>query len=597
MTIKRFKFYFYRLKRSSLAELRHRLADYLFLKKITIKPNFYKKDLTFDLEKTANTNLIVPKILSSVSSEVITQLLHGKEFTLGENAALIQNFADRWKDSLFVEVKQKKGDPDIRSVWEPARLQHLMILLQHLSADCNAETYELIQHAVQDKLFEWLARNPFLHGPHYMSMMECGLRIPVFIKAFQNLEHLSDAQRNKLLLTIFQHGWLVRNRLSLYSSLGNHTVSESLGLIMAGGLFQQSIQGQEWQRTGIDLLEQECCHQILADGGPAEQSFAYHRFVLDLYWLAIHFLTDNKLHDCSEMQQRVTLGETFMQTIQHENESLPMIGDSDDGFAVAPYLFPLRKILPTSNLPEPFESFTDSGYSLLRDKNGLRVLFDHGILGMEPLNNHGHADCLSIFVSVGDKDFLIDPGTFQYNGDTTLRRYFKSTNAHNTVCIDGRDQARQLTSFVWDHSFTVSCNHRVTDEGQHIVTGTHNGYVLQNLAVSHSRTLTFDPDGILTIEDSFAGGGNHEYSLHFHLHPLVTVEKEGNCLYLHHDNIVMSLTINADTINLLRGQQAPFAGWYSPAYGKKEPTTTIQVIKCGFPDNVSFTTTISVIKE
>ena len=30
--------------------------------------------------------------------------------------------------------------------------------------------------------------------------------------------------------------------------------------------------------------------QILDDGGPAEQSFSYHRFVLDLYWLAIGIL-------------------------------------------------------------------------------------------------------------------------------------------------------------------------------------------------------------------------------------------------------------------------------------------------------------------
>lgn len=594
MTIKRFKFYFYRLKRSSLAELRHRFADYLFLKKIATKPNLYKKNLTFDLEKIATTNLIVPRILSSVSSEVITQLLNGKEFTLGEDPALLQNFADKWKDSLFVEVKQKKGDPDIRSVWEPARLQHLMILLQHLSADCNTEIYELIQHAVQDKLFEWLARNPFLHGPHYMSAMECGLRIPVFIKAFQNLEHLSDAQRNKLLLTIFQHGWLVRNRLSLYSSLGNHTVSESLGLIMVGGLFKESQQGQEWLRTGIDLLEQECCHQILADGGPAEQSFAYHRFVLDLYWLAIHFLTDNTLHDCSRMQQRVATGESFIQNIRRENEPLPMVGDNDDGFAVAPFLSPVRDIPPVNKPPEPFQSFPDSGYSLLRNTNGLRVLFDHGVLGMEPLNNHGHADCLSICASVRDTDFLIDPGTFQYNGAPALRRYFKSTRAHNTVCVDGQDQAKQLTSFVWDRSFAVSCQHETNNSGQHTVRASHNGYVLQKIDVCHNRSLIFDPDGNLTIEDNFTGSGNHEYALHFHLHPLVAVEKDANHLYLHRNNISMTLTINVDTINLLHGRQDPLAGWYSQSYGVKEATTTIEAIKRGCPDDISFITTIAV---
>ena len=44
---------------------------------------------------------------------------------------------------------------------------------------------------------------------------------------------------------------------------------------------------------GIDLLQQELFHQILDDGGPAEQSLNYHRFVLDLYWLAVDFMEKN----------------------------------------------------------------------------------------------------------------------------------------------------------------------------------------------------------------------------------------------------------------------------------------------------------------
>ena len=595
MDLQRLKFYTYRLRRSSIAEMHHRFSEYLFLRRLKADPDLYTRELDFELEKTANDNLVCPQISSSINSEAIAQLLSGKEFTLGKDALSLQNYTNKWKDSFFTEVNQEKSGPDIRAVWEPARLQHLMILLQHLSVDCDTATHRSIQNDIQSRLFEWLAQNPFLHGPHYMSVMECGLRIPVFIKALQTLEHLSTDEREQLLLTIFQHGWLISKRLSLYSSLGNHTVSECVGLIMAGGLFKQSTLGQEWLNTGIALLEQECYHQILADGGPAEQSFSYHRFVLDLYWLTIHFLTDNNIHDCSAMQQRIAIGETFMQTIQRGNESLPMVGDSDDGFAIAPCLSPVRDIPSANKSQEPLESFADSGYSLLRNKNGFRVLFDHGVLGMEPLNNHGHADCLSFFASVGDKDFLVDPGTFQYNGASALRRYFKGTSAHNTVCIDGQDQTRQLTSFVWDRSFAVVCNHRINSEGQHIVTGTHNGYILQDIDVRHSRTLMFDPDGTLTIEDSFTGNGNHKYALHFHLHPAVTVERDGNCLLLQQDNIRMSLTINADTINLLRGQQVPLAGWYSAAYGKKKATFTIQAIKHGCPDDISFTTTISVV--
>ena len=65
--------------------------------------------------------------------------------------------------------------------------------------------------------------------------------------------------------------------------------------------------------------------------------------------------------------------------------------------------------------------------------------------GMPPLYNHGHADALSITLSVGGKETLVDPGTYRYNGEPEFRKYFKGTRAHNTVTIDGLDQAVQET--------------------------------------------------------------------------------------------------------------------------------------------------------
>ncbi len=578
-----------------MAEILHRISDSLLIQKLKANPNSYKKDLVRDLQKAANHTLKFPKLSCSVKSVLHTQLENGKEFTLGEKRSVLSTFEDTWREIPFSEIKQKNTDPDIRAVWEPARLQHLMILLHHLSTNRNQEQKNSIEELIQARLFWWIIHNPFLHGPHYTSVMECALRIPVFFAAYLNLKQLSSNQQHTLLLTIFQHSWLIRKRLSLYSSLGNHTISECVGLIIAGALFKKTDQGTEWLQTGIRLLEQECNHQILDDGGPAEQSFSYHRFVLDLYWLAIHFLTDNNLHDCSSMRKRVLVGETFLQTIQYKDESLPMIGDSDDGFAVAPGLSPVREVLNATNQPLPYKNFPNSGYSLFRGENGLRILFDHGSLGMAPLYNHGHADCLSILISFQHIDFLIDPGTFQYNGNQQLRRYFKSTKAHNTVSVDGFSQAKHLSSFMWDRSFEVSWEAKIVNKNNIIASGKHNGFTLQDIAVSHCRTLTFNPTGTLTIEDTFSGSGKHEYTLHFHLHPAVTVSRKNKTILLQRENITMSLTINAETINLLHGKNEPLAGWYSRSYGSIEPTTTIQAVKHGTPENTFFKTSIVML--
>jgi len=87
---------------------------------------------------------------------------------------------------------------------------------------------------------------------------------------------------------------LVSRNLALYSSLGNHTVCECIGLVFGGAVFRETGEGKKWLSRGCTLLEKELSHQILDDGGPAEQSLNYHRFVLDLYWLACGFLEKNR---------------------------------------------------------------------------------------------------------------------------------------------------------------------------------------------------------------------------------------------------------------------------------------------------------------
>ena len=102
------------------------------------------------------------------------------------------------------------------------------------------------------------------------------------------------------------------------------------------------LEGRQWLAKGYELLKKELNHQILKDGGPAEQSLNYHRFVLDLYWLAIDFLKKNNLHDCDEFEERLIKAEHFIAAFKDARGRLPSIGDSDDGHAIAPGICPCR---------------------------------------------------------------------------------------------------------------------------------------------------------------------------------------------------------------------------------------------------------------
>lgn len=595
---KKVRFYLFRIRKASLPEIAYRLREWFFLTCLEKRPHLCLSGVPSCRFGETARSYSFPEIRGGVPTAAVNRLKDNKVATLNHDEESIRRFERNWRHHFFHAIKLSAADPDIRAVWEPARLQHLMLLMQHLEVEGGpgSSGRAEIERLVKERLLAWLDDNPIPCGPHFWSVMECGLRIPVFVRAVRVLDSLREHERDDICRAILQHGWLIRKRLSLYSSLGNHTVAEAVGLVMAGGLFRQDATAGEWLSTGIRLLEQECERQILSDGGPVEQSFAYHRFVLDLYWLAIDFLEGNGLHDCGRMAERVGLGEAFLERIQQDAESLPMIGDSDDGHAVALGLHPLRRTARGGGRAcETFVVFPSSGYSLFRDVgSGLRMLFDHGRLGMEPLNNHGHADALSVFLSVGDKDFLIDPGTYRYNGVPEWRKYFKGTSAHNTVCIDGRDQARQLTGFIWDRSYEVAWRHERAGGAGHLVEASHDGYRKQRIPVTHTRVLAAGEPGSgeVVIEDRFAGTGRHEYALHYHLHPMVTVEQVGDGLRLVHGDVALRVYGDFADVVLLRGCEQPIAGWYSPAYGKKEPTTTIRVVKYGLPADVGFTTRI-----
>jgi len=282
--------------------------------------------------------------------------------------------------------------------------------------------------------------------------MECGKRIPVFFYALKILDDLSSRECHHILEAMYLHAWFVSKHLSLYSSLGVHTIAEAVGLVFAGETFRASEEGKKWLKTGLKLLNDEARHQILDDGGPAEQSFHYFRYILDLYWLTVSFIERNNLSDCTYIRQRLTLGENFLTAFTNSDGKIISIGDSDDSFAIAPTMYPKRS--NPGSKRRRIKTFSQAGYTVIVYDKDSSLIFDHGPLGMEPLYNHGHADALSIVLFKKEQPILVDPGTYHYNGVPEWRRYFKSTKAHNTVTVDGLDQAVQEDEFIWSKPYT-----------------------------------------------------------------------------------------------------------------------------------------------
>jgi hypothetical protein len=585
-----------RLKHASAREILHRVREQGFLWLLKRVPWVFKKALVPPaVGRTHIASLQRPSEAGAIDCGVLEGIARGARFCLGEDAHRIERFEDRFRGRFCFDIRPGFNHPDIRAVWEPARLQHLTILfhaLPRVGEPCDGKRPE--PH-VLGPLLGWIRKNPFPFGPHYMCSMECALRVPVLLLGLKRAEGIGTQESQALISAIYEHGWLIRHRLSLYSSLGNHTVSEAYGLAMAGALFTESPVGREWLKVALALLEQECRHQILDDGGPVEQSLSYHRFILDLYWLAVDFLEKNRLHDCTRMRERLELGEHFLQSF---GEPLPSIGDSDDGHAVAPGLFPQSRppdangIRQTNGLTA--RTFGDCGYTVIHCPDDVRITFDHGPLGLHPLYNHGHADALSLTVYKSGSPFLIDPGTYSYNADPQFRAYFKGTSAHNTVSVDGQDQARQVTGNIWGRAYKILDFERKDVSDGIVLSATHDGYAPLPGTVYHTRKVRVHKNGACVLQDSFRGSGNHLFETCYHLHPHVQVVGHGRdgWMALECSGTRISLNVAGANLRMARGEREPLLGWYSPSYGLLEETAVLHGKAAGAPSEIQFITMI-----
>jgi hypothetical protein len=581
-----------RIRRASLNEIISRIREALLIWRLTAR---YKKKQEVSpqchLSNHEVQRLRLPDFSFETDKKIIKKILNGQVYNLNFSIDEQNTMHAEINGAFFSKIKIDRLFSDIRLLWESARLQNLTTLLAYVNKHPDDCVSEAAKNYCAEAVLDWINSNPFLFGPHYLSVMECGLRIPVFFYCLKVLDNLTPTQIKIILKAIYLHAWWISKRLSLYSSSGNHTIAESVGLIFAGSIFSNDFKCRNWLKQSIYLLEKELHHQVFDDGGPVEQSFQYHRFVLDLYWLAINYLEINNLHDCHNFKKRLISAEKFLYSFKTSRGNIPSIGDSDDGHAVAPDIAPRKpECIPRK---KDITIYKQTGYTIVRAENDSCLVFDHGPLGMPPLYAHGHADALSITLSKDDNQIIVDSGTYRYNGENEWRRYFRGTRAHNTVTIDCLDQAIQETEFIWSRPYHTKLLGFSEHKNQFFINAIHNGYARLKEPVLHRRDILFCLGNCFLIKDSFQGGGEHQFELNFHLHPKVHLNKLNGWWQISNQGSTIYLRLfEEDDFLIISGQEKPINGWYSPHYGKKIKSKVLTCQKSGNSDEVYFVTAI-----
>jgi len=439
---------------------------------------------------------------------------------------------------------------DIKYAFEINKHQELVRLSEaYIMTGDASYTDKLVQN-----VNSWMQQCPYMYSVNWSSPTVVAYRLVSWTLSFEMLRShytFPDDFLHKWAQSVYQHIVVIRKNYSKFSSAGNHLVSEAAGVFVACLRWRIFFQGQELsfldvaQKEAYSILLNEMESQVFPDGVNHEQAVSYQAFAANQFFLALFFGINSgvlfpegyhkRLHECAK----------FLSSVLNKEGKPPNFGDEDSAWAfrlcdrtsnkfldqlgVFAVYFKDYSLLPVPHLSETaywlFGSraaqvekfrakrmasseqhgleekvFTHGGYYVAASNryNEKEVLtfFDFGPLGTRSTGAHGHADALSVCLSVGGEWVFIDPGTYHYK-NSIERKSLRVTSAHNTLnfgVLSSQDQ--YLGPFLWGK--------RHTSSGMSLGCGQFRGCVTWHSGETHTRELSVSENRLL-ISDSWNG--------------------------------------------------------------------------------------------
>lgn len=498
---------------------------------------------------------------------------------------------------------------DSKITWELNRHQHFVTL---------AKAYRLtgdgkFVREIFGQWAHWHTQNPYPMGMNWASSLEVGFRSLSWIWTFfllQDCPLFTNALCKQWQDALRLSGRHIETYLSTYFSPNTHLLGEALALFFLGTLFPSFESAARWQRRGWGILEGEAAKQVREDGFYFEQSTYYHVYALDIF---LHARILAGLNG-------VSISPRFDQILQRMLKALyllgrggvpPSMGDDDGGRLFDPrrnraehmldplatgavlyrlgdlkaiadgpreetlWLLGVKGLAELDSLPGAEVSHTSaallsSGFYVMGDeKSRQQSLIDGGPLGAGS-GGHGHADALSVCLVRGGRNLLIDPGTFEYVGNSGERDRFRGTGAHNTMQVDGRDQAEGAGPFSWENVPRVAVEQWIVGRQFDLFQGSHDGYSRLPSPVIHHRWVFHKKGEFSMVHDLAEGRGAHQLDLAWHLGSALSQESSDQLRFTDGQESLAFLTDEGHCWS-----QNVREGYWSPAYGRKERASVV----------------------
>jgi hypothetical protein len=513
---------------------------------------------------------------------------------------------------------------DHKVTWELNRHQHLVVLAKAwlLSGD---EKYirELIA-----QWHSWIEANPYPVGINWGSSLEVAFRSLSWIW----IDHLLGgaagyaqpenkplrAFRAELISALAFHGRYIERYLSTYFSPNTHLLGEAAALFFLGTLCPQMPHAARWVRAGWEILVNESGRQVRPDGVYFEQSLYYQVYALDFFLYARLLATLNNVEippafDAT-LQKMLGVVEALSQAGPPEG-----FGDDDGGRIFNPrrnrteqmtdplalgallysreysaaqlteesiWLFgdeAVRKLNGQRSNQAVSQAFPDGGIYVMADAHPYpqTMTIDAGPQGVGR-SGHGHADALSLRLTMNGRRWLVDSGSGVYIAKNPADRdTFRGTGAHNTVRVDGLDQAIADEPFSWKALPTTLAETWITGESFTYFVGSHNGYSRLPDPVTHRRYVLKIAGDLWLVRDVALGHAEHLVEARWHFAPDLEVQaiaagrvEISSRTSSNSDDAGLTMMVPEDTVWQTATEVTRTV--VSPAYGALEPAPLVK---------------------
>lgn len=376
---------------------------------------------------------------------------------------------------------------------------------------------------------------------------------------------LQAGTRGRMLSSLHAQADLLSRRVEHHIQ-ANHLQANYKALLFAG-LLLDGPAAERWLGMGERGSFLELRAQVLPDGTHFERSPHYHLLSLSdfLECAALLRATVRPLPQAAVDPLRRMARAAGV--LCRPDGTVHLFNDSANG--VAPpleYVSARARAVVGEGITQPVGSVAlpDAGYYAFVDAaRGERMVVDCGEPG--PLHQPGHAHCdlLSYELDLAGRPVVVDSGVHGYLRDP-LRAYVRSTRAHNTVAIDGREQSEVWSTYrmarrarLREARFDASPAFRLA--------GAYSPY--HDPRAVHRRVVERQPDR-WRIEDRVEGAAGKRLQGFIHLHPDFEARIDGDQVLATAGTVeVVVETFGADAVVIHRGATEPAQGWYSPEFG------------------------------